>query len=344
MAYFDCQIVQGGGGIILVVTCDSFYAGATITATDGETTLQATCPSSSPYTVEFKIPNSGSWTISGTASGQTGSITVVIPDSATLIPPIPTGSTVTPVNDIQIWLHCANIWNKNYTTITQVLADASTLQALIASNNAADYMARSTSWASSVTANSNAMTYIGANNYCANKLLANSTWLTAICNSTYFESVLNVKVPTMTSDTTPSGEAFGYNPIAPPQGSPYKAFDGNDSTYYLPYNATMASYSNYVGYKFTQNVCIKKATVIFKEGNANRSNLHFKIQGLINNNWVDVSAENTISSLPVGSAITRDVIFSNTSKTNQYRMICDQLHVTGAYITYCMTLQFYGRA
>lgn len=236
MAYFDCQIVQGGGGIILVVTCYSDFAGATITATDGETTLQATCPSSSPYTVEFKIPNSGSWTISGTASGQTGSITVVIPDSATLNPPIPTGSTVTPVNDIQIWLHCADIWNMNYTTIEQVLADASTLQALIASNNAADYMARSTSWASSVTANSSAMAYIGANNYCADKLLANSTWCTAICNSTYFENVLNVKVPTMTSNTAPSGEAFGSTLWS--GSNHYYAFDGvvndvNSAYYYL---------------------------------------------------------------------------------------------------------------
>lgn len=252
MAYFDCQIVQGGGGLILVVTCHSFFAGATITATDGETTLQATCPSSSPYTVEFKIPNSGSWTISGTASGQTGSTTVVIPDSATLTPPIPTGSTVTPVNDIQIWLHCANIWNKNYTTITQVLADASTLQALIASNNAADYMARSTSWASSVTANSTAMTYIGANNYCANKLLANSTWLNAICNSTYFESVLNVKVPTMTSNTTPSGVASATKASASGDGSAFQAFDKNTSTYWTTANGGGGMGTIY--YQFTQNV------------------------------------------------------------------------------------------
>lgn len=256
MAYFDCQIVQGGGGLILVVTCYPFYAGATITATDGETTLQATCPSSSPYTVEFKIPNSGSWTISGTASGQTGSITVVIPDSATLIPPIPTGSTVTPVNDIQIWLHCANIWNKNYTTITQVLADASTLQALIASNNAADYMARSTSWANSVTANSTAMTYISANNYCANKLLANSTWRNAICNSTYFESILNVKVPTMTSNTTPSGEAFSTSSYDSRYVA-YKAFNA-DSTGWLPSSYTT---SEKIGYRFSQSIKVYKITI-----------------------------------------------------------------------------------
>ena len=48
---------------------------------------------------------------------------------------VPTGSTVTPVNDIQTWLHCADIWNKNYTTLAQVLADTSTLNSLIARVN-----------------------------------------------------------------------------------------------------------------------------------------------------------------------------------------------------------------
>lgn len=222
MNYFRCTVGGSGGKFKLTVTCDSGFAGATISCTDGTTTLTATCPSSSPYTVIFKIPNGGTWIVS---SGS-NSTTVVISDTATLHQ-IPTGSTATPVNDIQTWLHCANIWNKTYTTINQVLADTSTLLALISSNNAADYMARSTNWASSVCANATAMGYIGNNDYCANKLLANSTWLNAICNSAYFESVLNVKVPTMTGYTTPSGVVSGtteynYNYL-------WYAFDKNSS-------------------------------------------------------------------------------------------------------------------
>jgi len=60
---------------------------------------------------------------------------------------IPDGRTVLPTDDIQIWLHCANIWNKSYTTLAEVLADTDTLLALITSNNAVDYMVRSTTWA-----------------------------------------------------------------------------------------------------------------------------------------------------------------------------------------------------
>lgn len=345
MAFFDCQIVQGGGGLILLVTCDPFYAGATITATDGETTLQATCPSSSPYTVEFKIPNSGSWTISGTVSGQTGSITVVIPDSATLIPPIPTGSTVTPVNDIQIWLHCANIWNKNYTTITQVLADASTLQALIASNNAADYMARSTSWASSVTANSNAMTYIGANNYCANKLLANSTWSNAIVNSTYFESVLTTKVPTMTSNTTPSGEAISGGIDT---GYPnYYAFDGNDSTSFASSQTQSNFSSGYIGYLFTNSICVKRVKGIMNVVTSlSSTSIVVAIEASNDGtNWTTLKDAITINFSGAAGTEMRtniDISVNNTSYYRRYRV--RGVSANSNVRLRSNTLQFYGRA
>lgn len=74
-------------------------------------------------------------------------------------------------------------------------------------------------------------------------------WLEGICNSTYFESVLNVKVPTMTSNTTPSGECFGLpaNTTSSPL-QPYRSFDGNNSTYF--YNGSGDISSGNVGYKY----------------------------------------------------------------------------------------------
>jgi hypothetical protein len=56
-----------------------------------------------------------------------------------------------------------------------------------------------------IAQSSSAMTYIGLNNYASNTLTADSDWLNGIANSAYIDSVLNVKVPTMTSYTTPSG-------------------------------------------------------------------------------------------------------------------------------------------
>lgn len=78
--YFECIVGNGGGGggIPLTVNCDSDFAGLTITATDGITTLTQQCPSTSPYTVEFEIPNGGSWDISGTISGIPITETILI--------------------------------------------------------------------------------------------------------------------------------------------------------------------------------------------------------------------------------------------------------------------------
>ena len=308
---------------------------------------------------------------------------------------IPDGRTVLPTDDIQIWLHCANIWNKSYTTLAEVLADTDTLLALITSNNAVDYMVRSTTWAESValvpamtsdttpsgvcsassvyqtfsaykafdgnTESSNywsantgvnswlqyrfvsaimpylvkvrgvyadghlriknftvqgsndgvtftdiksfqtidksgeqtfevgsinnysylrisiadnwsetyyirlhevqfysasivtsetAMQYIGQNNYCANTLLADATWCNAICNSEYFESVLNVKVPVMTSNTTPSGECLAGQGMSASEPA-WKAFDGNTNT---RASASSGALQVSVAYKFESAV------------------------------------------------------------------------------------------
>lgn len=325
---FRCTLASGGGALVLTVTSDSAFAGQTITCTDGTTTLTQICPSTSPYTVEFKIPNGGTWTI----SSGTASTSVVIPDSIGLHD-IPNGSTITPINDIQIWLHCANIWDKSYTTITQVLNDASTLQALIASNNAADYMARSTTWASSVTANQTAMSYIGLNDYCANKLLANSTWRTAICNSTYFESVLNVKVPTMTSNTAPYGTASANSAVSGFEA--YKMFDKSTSTYWGVNNA---SAGNYAGYTFTNPICVKAIEIFTGPPSGNNYLNTFKVQasndGFIN----DVhDLTGTLTVIPQDGL--KKFSISNDDYYLSYRIYALS-SVTACYVN---TLQFYGR-
>ena len=154
---------------------------------------------------------------------------------------------------MQTWLKCAEIDYKSYTTLEEVLGNASVLSALISDRNAVDYMMRSTTWADDVCADQNAMSYIGLNNYCANTLLNDEDWCAAICDSEYFESVLNVKVPTMTSDTKPSGECIGENYYSSNYDY-YLAFDGSDSSF----SAGNASEHYWIGYDFITTVAIKK--------------------------------------------------------------------------------------
>ena len=338
MNLFECVLKtsSGGGGADLVVTCSNYFAGQTITCSDGgSNTFTEVCPSSSPYTVTFASIPVGTYTISGVISGQTYSTTVTITDFSATLNTIPNGATITPTDDIQTWLHCADIWDKNYTTISAVLADTTTLLALISSNNAADYMARSTTWANSVVADQTAMGYIGNNDYCADKLLSDSTWSNAICNSTYFESVLNVKVPTMTSDTTPSGEVIKSGQYGAEFAS-FKAF-ANQSQGWIA--ESVAGSNKYIGYGFTNNVRVNK--LMYKMTNSTQGrtfNTSIKLQGsLDNSSWDDIQTITTSEILV--NTNEQFIIISNNNKYKFYRLIGDwNIAGTGTL------LQFYGRA
>lgn len=338
MNFFECSVINGtgGSGSKVIVTCDAVFAGTTISCTKGTLVYTQICPSISPYQVTFEGLENGTWTISGSAGGLTSSISVVIQTSA-ILHEIPIGSSVTPVANVQTWLHCANIWNKSYTTISQVLADASTLQALIASNNAADYMARSTSWASAVTANSSAMTYIGANNYCANKLLADSTWRNAIANSAYIESVLNVKVPTMTSTTQPYGQiVYGSN-----VGYPLSAFDGiadSSSARHYAYIYT----NSYLGYKFVNPVSVS-AVRWYTNYDATTSNYNL-LTGKIKysddgSNWFDAYS---ITVTPKGGLQKQLYTGYSGTKHQYWAIVPTSVQSDGHF--YFNRLQFYGRS
>ena len=330
---------SGGDGADLIVTCSSVFAGATISCTDGTTTYQKTCPSSSPFEVIFDSIPVGTWTISGTAEGTLFSTQFTVVDFETALNAIPEGSTVIPTDDVQTWLHCANIWDKAYTTISEVLADASTLQALIASTNANDYLVRSTSWATAITTDQSAMSYIGLNDYCSNLLLADTDWSDAICNSTYFESVLTTKVPTMTDYTTPSGvvTSSGEN-IA--NNAAWKAF--NDSSEF--WQSTEVSSNTYIQYEFTSEVLIKKVT--FKQFSSGTKSCDMYIKGANDGTF---STLETITISLIANSETSYNLNSNTSKYKKIRL--QNVDTNGTRIgsdnrNYDVTprIQFYGRA
>lgn len=284
MAYFDC-IVGGasGDGSTLTVTCYGGFAGLTISITNGVDTFSDVCPNTSPYEVVFDGLADDTWTLSTTYNGDTYTKVITI-ISNTVFYPTPDGSTITPTDDIQIWLNCGNIFDLNYTALSQVLADTTTLLALISDNNAVDYMVRSTTWASDVCADLTAMTYIGANNYCANKLLANSTWRNAIANSTYFESVLNTKVPTLTSSSAEKSQVIVYAAVGQDNAEPYSVwhvFDNTSQTGGWKNNDKTGSGTQraYLGYDFGEMVTPIKSQFKYGETDSPTWQLTLRVQG-----------------------------------------------------------------
>lgn len=329
-----------------VYTIDASHFSATITVTYPSGATCTCVGGSESYTASnnpetFTVHSANTFTITATDGTHTDTETVVISTSGqtetVTLSFIPEGSTVTPTDDIQIWLNCADIFDKSYTTIGEVLADSSTLSALIADSNAVNYMVRSTTWASSVCANQSAMSYIGLNDYCANALLADSTWRNAICNSTYFESVLNVKVPTMTSNTTPSGEVSGATIY--PSYTAYESFGGSRGT-------LLRDASGYIQYKFSSKVRIFKVKIKEYNNTAEASISSFPKDVIFkaSDDGTTFSQIATASYTDVTQGKEYTTIIPNSGKHKYYRMEITNNNGQSVYTQCGNPLQFYGRA
>ena len=120
------------------------------------------------------------------------------------------------------------------------------------------------------------------------RMLNSDIWSESICNSTYFELLLNVSVPTMTSNTKPSGEVFADTD----EGSylAINAFNDNDAekNIWMTQNLT----SGYIGYDFKKNVIVKLVLL------RNRNSIYnifpvktFKIQGSNGDEWEVLSGK-----------------------------------------------------
>lgn len=313
---------------LIIITADT---GSTITATKGADTYTATEVTTGQY--EVTVDSIGTWTISDGTLSDTVTVTAQTTYYVTLSA-VPDGRTVLPTDDIQIWLNCADIWDKTYTALAEVLADTTTLLALINSPNAVDYMVRSTTWASGLTANSTAMSYIGLNNYCANTLLADSTWCNAICNSEYFESVLNVKVPTMTSNTTPEGicscdKNFTQDPA-------WHAFDNNTSTQWSTFQQSSPS-TGKVRYMFISPKVIRKMRAYIPYDGGYRAR-DYKINASSDGVTYQTLASGTFTSKSQTS--WEDVVFSNSTQYQYWELEIDSTYSGAVNVK---ILQFYGR-
>ena len=344
---------NGSGGdlkpFIVNFTCDSGFIGKTVTMEfqgtphAGETVDNVSGTVASDGTLTLYPMHDGLWKYYATsdASGyHEGTITLEKWGNYPVeLGDTPNGATVTPTDDVQTWLHCANIWNKSYTTISEVVADTTTLNTLIANENANDYLVRSTTFATDICSNESAMTYIGLNDYCANKLLADSTWCTAICDSPHFKKVLIVRVPKMISNTAPSGEITCGSEWSS-DFSGLNVFNANQDDNWLCEDNVISD-NAWVGYRFTKNVCVKKVYVknctieLYKTDK-------FTVYGSKTEEWNGVKlGEFNIN-------VAEQEITVNLDKNNNeylyYRIYINPLLSTNNYMRCGLnTVQFYGR-
>ena len=171
-------------------------------------------------------------------------------------------------------------------------------------------------------------------------VLNSDLWVETICNSTYFESVLNVKVPTMTSNTEPSGEAFSKTYLSDISAYPWKAFDGDVSTIWTgAYNYN--SNGEYIGYIFTTPINVRKILIESNSISSDTAKLRvtsFKLQASN-----DGFSNNIDDLLEVTSRIDHrtEHVINNDKYCTSYRILFTQ--DGNANSLDINTIQFYGR-
>lgn len=213
----------------------------------------------SPYT--FTVHHAGQYTITVVYDGQTYTETVTVTTTGEIVSKVVPTPSSAPANDINMWLWFGDV-SGSYSSLSDIFADSTALATLMSSTDAIDYLVRCTNWISDICGNQSAMSYIGLNDYCANTLLADADWLDGICDSVYFESVLNVKVPTMTSNTTPSGEVIAIPIRSGFETTAFRVYDGDNSSWGSSGNGNADVGKRFVlGYHFTSQVSIRKATL-----------------------------------------------------------------------------------
>lgn len=347
---------NGSGGdlkpYIVQFTCDSGYIGQTLTMTykgtphAGETVNNVSGTVASDGTLTLYPMHSGNWECScySSVTGTTMKKTIELSYWGTTnvsFEDIPNGATVTPTDDVQTWLHCANIWDKSYTAVADVIKDTTTLNALIANENANDYLVRSTSFATDLCSNETAMTYIDLNDYCANKLLANTTWSTSICDSIYFKSILNRKIATHTSNTSSSGTISGHTEFNPA----YYSVNNDNSNYWQSSTSDSvdSNYKSYLDYAFSKANMIKKIQIQLLNDSSG-STYDTTVDIFIN------EQSTAIKSLTVPSAQVKTTLFTvdipeNTQYVNKIRIAYRGYNKNYNGNTSCtmFILQCYGR-
>lgn len=254
---------------------------------------------------------------------------------------IPDGKTVTPTDNIQILLNCGGIFDKDYTTLTELLNDPYCAVIIFSLQNSIDYLVRSVTWVNDVTNDNLSMIIIGKNDYSALTLLSNNTWKNAILNSAYFALVLTEVVPTMTSNTTPKGTAFASSQYSDSY-SAYKAFNGSKSQSKSWWSTASNKISNeYIGYQFDKKVKIF-AIEITNIGDTSKNIENFNVQYKDGaGNWVTNTSSSFVNP-NTATATTRYTISPDTDSDSWRLFILDN-HGNSSEIN-VVEIQFYGRA
>lgn len=162
-----------------------------------------------------------------------------------------------------------------------------------------------------IATNQSAMQRVGRYDYCSESLLNNATWCEAIVNSEYFEEILDVTNPAMTSTTTPSGYVTSSSGEAYSDEPSWKAFDKNLSS---AWSSQATQNNRWVKLAFPTSII--PTAIYVKYMNAVDRNADWLLQvSNDDSNWTTIK---TIAGKTSSWAIEDTTVIFNSEK-NKYR-------------------------
>lgn len=198
--------VSGGGSAsgatIGVITYESTLIGKEVVLSKDSATVKTGQFSVGGICTFSGIEEPGTYSVYSTDGTDSNTITVDITAENVINKTViscefyltPDGETVTPVDDVAILLKCAEIKDKSYTTMDELLADEQAMGDITMSENAMKYLARSTGFADAVCANETFMTLLGQSAYVDATVLNSDLWLPKLRQSPYWKQVAKISV------------------------------------------------------------------------------------------------------------------------------------------------------
>lgn len=247
-----------------------------------------------------------------------------VANTSVVVSAIPEGN----INPIKEWCQTIGLSYESLEDITE--AD---MRLLMSKHTSVDYFMEwynaDNSMLDIFTQNAFAMKWIGLNDYIADKLLAISDAESRLLASPYWEYILKDHVPIMTSNTAPYGEAFSQGTRSGYEA--YKCFSGGLSFG----NSSNTSSGAYIGYSFTNPICVKK----IKLRTTTSDTIQVILQGTNDKSgtWDDL-AEFSIS----GADGVKEVDANNDTYYIHHRIYQKSSTATNAFPM--SLLQFYGRS
>lgn len=216
------QIETGGGELhgatISVTTTEETLIGKTIKLSLNSTTVDTKTFDSNGACSFTDIQEAGTYSLYSTDGTDSKTITVDITAENVVNKTViscefyltPDGETITPVDDVAILLKCAEIKDKSYTTMDELLADEQAMGDITMSENAMKYLTRSTGFADAVCANETFMTLLGASSYVDATVLNSDIWKQSIKASQYWTLVYASKIVTVYGAASETITIEGY--------------------------------------------------------------------------------------------------------------------------------------